>query len=106
MDPAAQPAAGMEVPAARDLTPLENVRASIYAVPENDPSHILVGLNDRNAEVHDVYRVDILSGERALVLQNDENVAEWVADLDGNLRLGIRQTEEEAGRSSASTDRR
>ncbi|HJR52072.1 MAG TPA: S9 family peptidase [Gemmatimonadota bacterium] len=94
VDPAAPPAEGLEVPVARDLTPLENVRAAIYAVPENDAAHILVGLNDRDASVHDVYRLDIASGERELVLQNDQNVAQWAADLDGNLRLGIRQTEE------------
>ena len=94
VDPSAAPAEGMQVPAAHDLTPLENVRAAIYAVPENDPAHILVGLNDRDASVHDVYRLDIVSGERELVLQNDQNVAQWAADLDGNLRLGIRQTEE------------
>ncbi len=94
VDPSAPPAAGLKAPAARDLTPLENVRAAIYAVPENDPTHILVGLNDRDPQVHDVYRVDILTGERTLVLQNDENVAQWVADLDGNLRLGVRQTED------------
>jgi dipeptidyl aminopeptidase/acylaminoacyl peptidase len=94
VDPSAAAAEGMTVPAARDLTPLENVRAAIYAVPENDPAHVLVGLNDRDASVHDVYRLDILSGERELVLRNDQNVAQWAADLDGNLRLGIRQTEE------------
>jgi dipeptidyl aminopeptidase/acylaminoacyl peptidase len=94
VDPAAEPAEGFEVPAARDLTPLENVRAAIYAVPENDPVHVLIGLNDRDPAVHDVYRVDIRSGERSLVVQNDENVAQWGADLDGDLRLGIRQTQE------------
>lgn len=44
VDPATEPAEGMKVPAARDLTPLENVRAAIYAVPENDPGHLLIGL--------------------------------------------------------------
>ncbi len=94
VDPSAEPAAGAQVPPARDLTPLEGVRAAIYAVPENDPNHILAGLNDRDAAVHDVYRIDITTGERELVLQNDENVAAWVADLDGNLRLGVRQTDD------------
>ncbi|MGH7566324.1 MAG: S9 family peptidase [Gemmatimonadota bacterium] len=94
VDPSAQPAVGAQVPPARDLTPLENVRAAIYAVPENDPSHILVGLNDRDPTVHDVYRLDVTTGERELVLQNDANVASWVADLDGNLRLGVRQKED------------
>ena len=94
VDPSADPAAGSPVPLARDLTPADDVRADIYAVPENDPDHILVGLNDRDPAVHDVYRIDIQSGERELVLQNDENVAAWVADLEGNLRLGIRQTDD------------
>jgi len=94
VDPSAEPAAGSQVPPALDLTPLDDVRAAIYAVPENDRDHILVGLNDRDSAVHDVYRIDITTGERELVLQNDENVAEWVADLDGNLRLGVRQTDD------------
>lgn len=94
VDPGSAPAAGAKVPTALDLTPLEDVRAAIYAVPENDPAHILAGLNDRDPAVHDVYRIDIRTGERELVLRNDENVAQWVADLDGNLRLGVRQRED------------
>ena len=31
---------------------------------------MLVGLNDRDAEWHDVYEIDIVTGERKLVLQN------------------------------------
>jgi dipeptidyl aminopeptidase/acylaminoacyl peptidase len=90
VDPTAAPAAGSKAPAARDLTPYENVQARIVAVPENDPAHILVALNDRNPQLHDVYRVNLATGERELVIQNDANVAGWVADLEGSLRLGIR----------------
>jgi dipeptidyl aminopeptidase/acylaminoacyl peptidase len=90
VDPAGAPAAGSKVPEARDLTPYKNVQARILAVPRNTPNRILVGLNDRDPRLHDVYRLDLGSGERTLVFKNDDNVADWTADLDGNLRLGTR----------------
>ncbi len=90
VDPAAPVEAATGVPPARDLTPYENVQARIYAVPEATPDMIIVGLNDRDPQVHDVYRVDIKTGERELVLENDENVAGWLTDLDGNVRLGAK----------------
>ncbi len=90
VDPAGKVEPETGAPAALDLTPYENVRAAIYAVPEATPNEIIVGLNDRDASVFDVYRVDLTTAERELVLQNDENVAGWLADLEGNLRLGAK----------------
>ncbi|MBM4170507.1 MAG: S9 family peptidase [Ignavibacteria bacterium] len=81
---------GDPVPTARDLTPMENVRAIIIDVPKNNPHEILVGLNDRNPQLHDVYKLNLISGEITLVRKNDENIAGWATDLDGNLRLGVR----------------
>ncbi len=88
VDPAQ--ATGDGVPAARDLTPAERVRALILDVPESDPGHILVGLNDRDPAYHDVYRVALASGERTLLIENTEQVAGWVTDLDGDVRLALR----------------
>jgi dipeptidyl aminopeptidase/acylaminoacyl peptidase len=81
---------GDPVPASRDLTPMENVRAIIIDVPKNTPNEILVGLNDRNPQLHDVYKLDLTTGEKTLLRKNDENIAGWATDLDGNLRLGVR----------------
>ena len=83
---------GDPVPTARDLTPLDNVRATIYDVPRKTPNEIFIGLNDRNPQLFDVYKLNLTTGERTLIRKNDDNVAGWVFDLDGNLRLGIRQT--------------
>ena len=94
VDPKAEPEADTVVPPARDLTPYENVRAMIYALPESTPGHLLVGLNDRDPAVHDVYRVEIATGERELLVTNEGNVAGWVPDHSGTIRLGVRQTEE------------
>ncbi|MDA8019032.1 MAG: S9 family peptidase, partial [Thermoanaerobaculia bacterium] len=92
VDPSAGPEEATGVPPARDLTPLEGVRAFIYSVPEATPGQILIGLNDRDPALHDVYRLDLATGERELLIENDSNVAGWVTDLDGNVRLAVRQT--------------
>ena len=91
VDPAADAEEGSGVPPARDLTPMEGIRAFIYAVPEGNPSQIIVGLNDRDPALHDVHRLDIDTGERELLIQNDINVSQWVTDLAGDVRLAMRE---------------
>ena len=90
VDPAAAAEEATGVPPARDLTPYENVQARIYAVPEATPDKIVVGLNDRDPQVHDVYRVNLNTGERQLIIQNTESIAGWETDLEGNVRLAVR----------------
>ncbi|MCL4819197.1 MAG: S9 family peptidase [Vicinamibacteria bacterium] len=90
VDPAAATPAGADAPAARNLTAAKGARAMIYGVPKNDPDTLFVGLNDRDAAWHDVYRVKISTGERTLIRQNTERIAGWVFDLQGQLRLAAR----------------
>jgi dipeptidyl aminopeptidase/acylaminoacyl peptidase len=94
VNPAEAPAPGQDAPVARNLTDAKNVRAFIYAVPKKQPGIIFVGLNDRDAAWHDVYRVEITSGTRELVRQNTDRIAGWVFDLDGRLRLAARTTDD------------
>ena len=84
--------AGDPVPRARDLTPMEKVRAEIIDVPRRTPDQIVIGLNDRRADLHDIYRLTLSTGEKKLLWKNDQNVAGWQTDLDGNLRLALRVT--------------
>ena len=84
--------AGDPVPPARNLTPQEKIRAMIIDVPRSKPNEIIVGLNDRDPALHDVYRIDLTTGERTLIRKNKDNIAGWMTDLNGDLRLGIRQT--------------
>ena len=92
VDPAGEidPATG--VPVARDLTPVGDVRARILSVPRNSPGEIIVGLNDRDPSLHDVYRVDLATGKRELLIENTEKVSSYFFDLEGNARLATRQT--------------
>ncbi len=90
VDPAAEPAQGKKVPASRELTAMEKVRAAIYAVPRKDPGTIYIGLNDRDAAWHDLYRLDLATGQRTLMRENTERIASWFFDNDGKLRLALR----------------
>src|SRR5262244_261920 len=90
VNPAEAPAAGQEVPTARNLTDLKGVRAMIYAVPRSDPDAIYVGLNDRDKAWHDLYKIKISTGERTLVRQNTERIVGWTFDLKDQLRLATR----------------
>jgi len=74
-----------------DLTPLKNVQARIDAVSNQFPEEVLVSLNDRDATLHDVYRLNILTGEKKL-LQKNEGYAGFVADNNYNLRLALKFT--------------
>ncbi|HEX3145832.1 MAG TPA: hypothetical protein VHQ64_17805, partial [Pyrinomonadaceae bacterium] len=93
VDPSATPAAGQEVPAARNLTDAKGVNAQIYALPRTDPDAIYVGLNDRDQAWHDLYKVKISTGERTLVRKNTERIVGWTFDLKDKLRLASRSND-------------
>lgn len=93
VNPADSPAAGTDVPSARNLTEVKGVRAFIYAVPRTEPDFMYVGINDRDPAWHDLYKVKISTGERTLMRKNTERVTAWVFDLKDHLRLATRAAE-------------
>jgi dipeptidyl aminopeptidase/acylaminoacyl peptidase len=90
VDPAARPEAGKDAPPARNLTDAKGARAFVYSTPKSDPDTIYVGLNDRDAAWHDVYKVKVSTGERTLLRKNTERISGWVFDRQGQLRLATR----------------
>ncbi|MCM3872178.1 MAG: prolyl oligopeptidase family serine peptidase [Pyrinomonadaceae bacterium] len=93
VNPADSPAAGEDVPAARNLTDAKGIRAAIYAVPRSEPDAMYIGLNDRDKAWHDLYKVKISTGERTLIRQNTERITGWVFDLKDQLKLATRAAE-------------
>jgi dipeptidyl aminopeptidase/acylaminoacyl peptidase len=73
-----------------DLTPIPGVRAEVIAYNRSDPDGVLVGLNDRDPRWHDVYRINLKTGQRALVQRNTEGFASFVADRQNIVRLAMR----------------
>jgi dipeptidyl aminopeptidase/acylaminoacyl peptidase len=92
VNPNEPPSSGAEVPGARNLTKSEKVRTVIYNVPRAEPDAVYVGLNDRDPAWHDLYKVKISTGERALVRQNTERLTGWFFDNKDQLRLATRAT--------------
>jgi dipeptidyl aminopeptidase/acylaminoacyl peptidase len=73
--------------AAVDLTPIPGVQARIVAREPSRPRELLVGLNDRDSRRHDVYRIDLASGRRALVLEDDLGASAFLADHQLEVRI-------------------
>lgn len=76
----------VESGATRDLTPLPGVQAQIVGTEPNFPDEILVALNDRDARCHDVHRVSLKDGSRALEAENPGDVIGWLPDADFKVR--------------------
>lgn len=71
----------------RSYTDFPGVRASIIDDLEEVPNQIMIGLNKRNPEVFDPYRLDLETGELTLLAENPGNYQGWTTDHDGKLRI-------------------
>jgi len=81
----------------RLLTPGEGVQARFVDLHPNHPNTLLVAMNDRNPALHDVYRLDLRTGAREQVLENDLNAIGFVADEQLRLRVAERMTDDGGG---------
>jgi dipeptidyl aminopeptidase/acylaminoacyl peptidase len=71
----------------RDLTPFEGVRAEMIDDLEDDATDLIIGLNKRNKEVFDAYRLNIETGDLKLIAENPGNISSWITDHAGNIRV-------------------
>ena len=76
----------------RDLTPFPNVQARPEPVSRGRPNHVLVSINDRDPQLHDVYLADLRTGELTLVAKNDRGFVGWLADEQLNVRAALSMT--------------
>jgi len=84
-------AVDLETGATRDLTPFDDVQARVEEVDKRFPDHILVGLNRDNPELHDVYRLDLPTGELTKVTENPGFIG-FVVDADFKVRGAVAPT--------------
>jgi dipeptidyl aminopeptidase/acylaminoacyl peptidase len=69
----------------RDLTPFDGVQARVVAMERKFPTEVLIGLNRDNPELHDVYRLDLVTGELAKEVENPGFIG-WIADAQMAVR--------------------
>lgn len=72
------------------LTPFENTRVDIVGGSESIRDQILIGLNNRDPQFHDVHRLNLTTGALELVYENN-GYAGFVADDTLTLRMAMAQ---------------
>jgi dipeptidyl aminopeptidase/acylaminoacyl peptidase len=82
-------AANLESKETRDLTPFENVQVRVIDRDKHFPNELLIAMNKDNPQVHDVYHLDLTSGDLTLVAKNPGNVAQWVTDTQFKVRGAV-----------------
>lgn len=99
-------ATNLETKETRDLTPFENVQVRIIEQDKHFPNELLIGMNKDNPQAHDVYHLDLATGELTQVAKNPGNIVGWIVDAqfkvrgadaslpDGSLELLVRDTQE------------
>lgn len=71
----------------RAYTAFNGVRTSLIDDLEEQPGVVMIGMNKRNPEVFDPYRLNIETGELTLLAENPGNIQGWMTDHDGRLRV-------------------
>jgi dipeptidyl aminopeptidase/acylaminoacyl peptidase len=57
---------------AKNYTPFQKTRVILVGDSRARPGELLIGLNNRNPQYHDVHRLNLETGELTLVYQNDQ----------------------------------
>lgn len=73
----------------KNLTPFQNVSVKLIYRSGNFSNDIIIGMNKRNIEVFDAYRLNIETGELKMVAVNPGNIIEWYTDHMGKVRIAI-----------------
>jgi dipeptidyl aminopeptidase/acylaminoacyl peptidase len=76
----------------RDLTPFQGVKAQPIDLDPEFPDQLLVGMNLKNPQRFDVYRIHLSSGAVEFDTENPGNIVSWTADPQFNIRVAIAAT--------------
>ena len=78
----------------KDLTPYKGVNAQVAGLSWRKPGVAAIGINDRTPEYHDMWEVNLTTGNRVLIEQNSQEFAGYDFDLDLKPRLATKTTAE------------
>jgi dipeptidyl aminopeptidase/acylaminoacyl peptidase len=75
------------------FTDFEDVKTQIIDELEDIPDELIIGLNKRNPQVFDPYRLNIKTGEMEMLAENPGTIMGWMFDHDGKLRVAFEITD-------------
>ena len=83
---------GVELSTGKQMTytDFDKTQVRTVSVSPKVPGQILIGLNNRNPQFHDIHRLDLATGQLTLVRQNDEYMG-FLADWDHKLAFAQKQ---------------
>lgn len=76
----------------KDLTPFENVRIQIIDDLREIEDEVIIGMNERNKQLFEPYRLNINSGQLTRIADNTNPmnpITGWMTDHDGKLRVAF-----------------
>lgn len=82
-------AANLDGSNALDLTPFENVRASILSLLKEQKDYIIISMNRENPQVFEPFRLNVVSGDLEKLYENSDPanpIQGYDFDKEGNLR--------------------
>jgi dipeptidyl aminopeptidase/acylaminoacyl peptidase len=79
--------ANAPMPTSINLTPYDQVQTQVIDVSRQNPSRIKVGLNIRDKAWHDLYSLNLESGELTLIYENSDRTTGYEFDWDEQLRM-------------------
>ncbi len=68
------------------FTDFPKVRTEIIDDLYDFPDEVIIGMNKRNPEVFDPYRLNIVTGKMNMLAENPGNIQGWMLDHEGKLR--------------------
>ncbi len=64
------------------------VNGRILGVSDKFPDEIIIGLNDRDERYHDLYKLNVITGEKTLIFENTEELSDFIIDDYYKIRFG------------------
>ncbi len=74
----------------RDLTPFPGVKVDLVDQLEDIENEVLIGMNQRDPQCFDVFRLNVMTGLMTLVAENPGDIVQWDTDHTGAVRIAIR----------------
>ncbi len=71
------------------FTDFDKVRTQVIDELEDIDDEVIIGMNKRNPELFDPYRLNLKTGEMTMLAENPGNIQGWMFDHDGKLRVAF-----------------
>lgn len=78
----------------RDYTPYDAIQAQVVKISSRHPDAILISMNLEDQELHDIYLLNLETGNLTLQTKNLGGVVGWVADEDLQILAALLSTEQ------------